>query len=330
MVGEDSSKFTNSGGLNKNINHITLGMSMPKSLGQIHTANISQTVSAAGNKVLVDLPGILTNQLQHMVRQGQYFKIVGIDMTCQDLVGVQGEVAVSGVLRYYAPTKGRCEAYKAAYRAVRRGMSNQGINVRGNKHYDFRVPIVLPSTTLNGAINSFKNEATIDGTAGLTLDDSAASAKNRVFSNYNGNIQPAQTAGVAFSSGFGPAGFTVAGTDFVLNEGEYYEGSSVPFAEIQREEIPFAISFGQDAAQGLSSTMTMQWRPDPALYLAVLTGQFEVEILDINDSVPGTSVNLEMAFHVAGWKSIMGSGKRRSSKRASSKTTTTTKKVMKK
>ena len=291
---------------------------MAKSLGQIHTANLSVNVNTVGDKALVDLPGILTNQLQHMVRQGQFFKVVGIDMTCADLVGAQGEVAVSGVIRYYAPTQGRCAAYKNAYRAVREGMKLQGINVRGNKHYDFRVPMSIPSVYVNGT--DFKNQATIDGTNSLTLDDSAASPTDEVFTVYNSNIQPAQTSAVAFGTGFGLPGAAGTTTDFVLNEGEYYEGSSTPFAEVVREEIPFAISFGQDAAQGLSNTMTMQWRPDPALYLAVLTGQFEIDIMDINDSVPGTSIQLEVAVHVAGWKSIMGSrsksGRRRSKRRS--------------
>lgn len=292
---------------------------MAKSLGQIHTANISQLVNTAGDKVLVDLPGILTNQLQTMVRQGQYFKVVGIDMTCQDLVGPTGEVAVSGVLRYYAPTRGRCAAYKNAYHAVRRAMKLQGINIRGNEHYDFRVPIGLTSGFTNGA--TFLNQATFDGTNMLTLDDTAASVTDEVFTVYNSNIQPAQSTAVAFSSGFGAPGSTGAATDFVLNEGEYHEGSRVPFAHISKEAIPFSISFGSDPAQGVSSTMSMQWRPDPALYLAVLTGQFEIEIEDINDSVPGTAITLEIAVHVAGWKSIMGSGKkrRRSSRKSSSK-----------
>lgn len=288
---------------------------MAKQLGQIHTVNISETVNTGGDKILVDLPGILTNQLQHMVRQGQFFKVVGIDMTCADLTGVQGEVAVSGVIRYYAPTQGRCAAYKNAFKAVKSGMALQGINMRGNRHYDFRVPMGLTTGYVNGT--DFKNQATIDGSNMLTLDDSAGSTTDEVFTVWNSNVQPEQGAtGVAFSSGFGLPG-AAAITDFVLNEGKYYEGSSTPFAELEKEEIPFAISFGQDVAQGLSNVMTMQWRPDPALYLAVLTGQFEIDVMDINDSVPGTSVSLEIAVHVAGWKSIMGS--RRSSGRRRSK-----------
>lgn len=286
---------------------MVLQRTMPKSLGQIHTVNYNETVAAVGNTVLMDLPGQLTNQLQRMVRQGQFFKVVGIDMTCRDLVGAQGEVAVSGVLRYYAPTEGRCNAYKNAYRAVRKGMELQGINIRGNQHYDFRVPMGDTSGYTNGA--DFLNQATIDGTNQLTLDATAAAANDEVFSVYNENIQPAQTAAVGFSEGFGLPGILV-GTDFVVNPGEYHEGSTVPFAELTKEEIPFSISFGTDSVAGTSSTMMFQWRPDPALYLAVLTGQFELVVEDLNDSVPGTSVNLEIAVHVSGWKSIMGSKKK--------------------
>ncbi len=256
-----------------------------------------------------------------MVRQGQYFKVVGIDMTCRDLVGTQGEVAVSGVLNYYAPTEGRCNAYKNAYHAVRKGMQLQGINIRGNQHYDFRVPLGATTGFLNGA--NFLNQATIDGTNQLTLDTSAASATDEVFTVYNANIQPAQTAVVNFNEGFGLPGAAGTTTDFVLNEGEYHEGSRIPFAELDKEQIPFSISFGTDSTPGAatSSVMMFQWRPDPALYLAVLTGQFEIEIDDINDSIPGTSVNLEIAVHVSGWKSIMGSKNKKSRRRSSRKKT---------
>lgn len=292
---------------------------MAKELGQIHTVNYNETVAAAGDKVLVDLPGQLTNQLQRMVRQGHYFKVVGIDMTCRDLVGTQGEVAVSGVLNYYAPTEGRCNAYKNAYRAVRKGMQLQGINIRGNQHYDFRVPLGVTTGYTNGA--DFLNQATIDGTNQLTLDDTAASVTDEVFTVYNANIQPAQTATVNFNEGFGLPGAAGTTTDFVLNEGEYHEGSRIAFAELTKEQIPFSISFGTDSTPGAatSSVMMFQWRPDPALYLAVLTGQFEIEIDDINDSIPGTSVNLEIAVHVSGWKSIMGSKNKKSRRRTSSK-----------
>ena len=53
---------------------------MPKSLGQIHTVNFSKTVNASGDIKNCDISGELTSQLSKMVRQGQNFKVVGIDM----------------------------------------------------------------------------------------------------------------------------------------------------------------------------------------------------------------------------------------------------------
>ena len=298
---------------------------MAKSLGQIHTVNyeLSAPGVPAGESFLVDLPGQLTSQLQTMVRQGNYFKVVGIDMSLRNIAGapVLEPQSVSGKIKYYAPTRGRCEAYKAAYRAVRRGMELQGINVRGNRHYDFRVPITLPSGTANGT--EFLNAATIDGSNNLTLDASATSATDEVFTVYNSNIQPEQTAGVDFSTGFGvPGGALGAGitpTDFVLNEGEYYEGSMIRVASLEYESIPFQLSYGTSAAADTSTAFELEWRPDPALYLAVLTGQFVVEIESSSSATQ--SLLIDMAVHVSGWKSIMGNpDKKRRSRKSSKKT----------
>ncbi len=55
---------------------------MAKSLGQIHTANFFRsTIATSGTVVNCDLPGALTEQLQNLVRAGNYFKVVGIDMS---------------------------------------------------------------------------------------------------------------------------------------------------------------------------------------------------------------------------------------------------------
>ncbi len=282
---------------------------MPKSLGMIHSVNVTETVSNVGDKILIDLPGQLTNQLQRMVRAGQYFKVVGIDIGLTDVAGPASTIMVEGSLNYYAPTVGRCNALKNAYKAVMKGMKLQGINVRGNRQYDFRVPIGLTTNYVNGA--TYLNQATIDGTNMLVLDATAASATDEVFSVYNANIQPSQTAVVNFNEGFGLPGAPGAPTDFVLNEGEYYEGSLIPAAELEKEEIPFQVSFGDDGTT--SSVTNFNWRPDPALYLAVLTGQFELEVNTIMDFAGGNFATLEVAVHVSGWKSIMGShnGRRR-------------------
>ena len=285
---------------------------MAKSLGQIHTVNTGQTGVSTGQSYLVDLPGELSSQLQTMVRQGQYFKVVGIDAIANDVSGGQATPAViNGELRYYAPTRGRCEAYKTAYRAVRKGMELQGINVRGNRNYDFRVPAkdLDVANYVNHA--SFLNAATIDGTNGLALV--SATTNDSVFGVYNANIQPSQTATVNFSEGFGLPGAAGTTTDFVMNEGEIFDPSLTRSASTQLEAIPFTMAYNPQ-----NNVYEFMWRPDPALYLAVMCGFFEIHL----EQVEGTpTVDIQFAFHVSGWKSIMGNPdkKRRSSKKRSSR-----------
>lgn len=300
--------------------------SMPKSLGMIHTVNYSLgDTGGAGltptSQFGIDLPGQLTNQLQRMVRACQYFKVVGIDLTLNNIAGtIPLDVCnVTGVLQYYAPTRGRCEALKNAYRAVMNAMKIQGIKPRNNRHYDFRVPITDPSALINGA--DFLNAATFDGTNLLTMDVSASAVNDEIMTVYNKTIQPQQASTVVdFATGFGVPGQTgLTPTDFVLQEGEFYEASLVHTAETTLEEIPFSLSYGIDSTTNTAFVHDMEWRPDPALYLAVLTGQFIVKIVGM--ASPATDMRINAAFHVSGWKSVLGSGKkrRRSKKRRSSK-----------
>jgi hypothetical protein len=299
---------------------------MAKQLGMIHTVNYELGPNLAeGQKYLIDLPGQLTNQLQRMVRAAGYFKVVGIDMVLRNITGsaVDQPEPVAGTLSYYAPTRGRCEALKTAYQAVRKAMKEQGINIRGNRQYDFRVPMVDRASVVNGA--DFLNAATYDGTNDLTLN---GAVNDGVFAVYNENIQPEQGAvATTFSSGFGIAGLTVTATDFVNNEGSYYEGSLVHAAELDTEDIPFVVSYGFDGTSGTSAAIGMEWRPDPALYLAILTGQLLVTL----DVVPTGSMAdyvLDTAVHVSGWKSVVSERrhKKSSSKKARSHGKTKSKK----
>ena len=94
---------------------------MAKSLGMIHTVNHRLTLSnnplpglpANQDGTTVDLSGLLTRQLQRMCRQGNYYKLVGIDMTIDpgNLL-TQGDPGgiISGQLNYFQPTAGRCAA----------------------------------------------------------------------------------------------------------------------------------------------------------------------------------------------------------------------------
>ncbi|AXH78730.1 MAG: hypothetical protein [Circular genetic element sp.] len=267
---------------------------MAKSLGQIHTCNFkSINVNTAGYAGSFDLPGTLTSQLSRMVRAGNMFKVVGIDLTLDNFPAATTQGSVSGVLRYYAPTRGRCAAFRGAFKAMADQMKIQGISMRDNAMYDFTVP-VSQLTTFH------RNQATLDGVTGLALNHSTTAAS--IFDVHNQNTQPIYTgtAGDLFNGGFNTLLQSGAGTDFVLNDTVPFEGNS-NFADLEPEEIPFVLSWDSTGTQSLS---TYQWRPDPALYLAIMCGQLEVIVEQT--TVPSASLQLNAAVMVSGWKSIMG------------------------
>lgn len=284
-----------------------------KELGMLHSVNFSQNLTDGVSETYNhDIAGQLTEQLQRMIRQGNYFKIAGIDMG----LSVAGSsltdnlaATVTGNLRYYAPTRGRCEAYRGAFKAMAEAMKVQGISMRDNKFYDFRVP--LRDTSLYANAIPFANGATFNGVDEIAMNKTAP---NGVFSVHNESVQPVQTS-ATFSEGFGV--FGSAGNSWVLNPAtQGYEGNHM-IADDEFEEIPFQISVDQGSTQGNSSTLTWQWRPDPALYLAILAGQFELEVNDVQIEGAGGAVALMVTYSVAGWKSIMGNpDKKRRSRRS--------------
>ncbi len=297
---------------------------MPKSLGQIHTVNHESVITSAGSKDQIDLSGELSKQLQHHVRQGNYFKVVGIDMNLTENGGNQGGVQMTGFLDYYIPTRGRCEAYRGAFAAMRTAMKNQGIPMSRNSAYDFRV-----NSTKETFVNSLKNAATLDGTNTLHLEESGT--PQSVFEVHNNSLDPLQTGTPTFSSGFNTLGTQGAPTDFVLNEGDIGFTGNTNFASSEFESIPFQLSYTPSSTD---ISVSLQWRPDPALYIAVMCGLFRIRVDELDYDGDADQAKLTIAVHVAGWKSIMGSpdaNKRRSKKAAkpSMKSTTTTTTVRK-
>lgn len=288
-----------------------------KELGQIHTVNTKLQLPAGDGGTGfalgdIDLPAELSQQLQQMVRQGNFFKVVGIDISI-DLDAVNDrDVYLQGFLRYYAPTRGRCAAYRGAFKAMADQMKNQGISMRDNHLYDFRAPIneIYAST--------FRNQATLDGVAGLALNNANATAS--IFGVHNASVQPKSTNPTAdiFAEGFSTL-LSPAGTDFVLNDTRLYSGNEM-IANEQYEEIPFQLEMS--SVHNNSVTATFQWRPDPALYLAVMCGQFQVYLEDyrVDPQVITQLPQLNVAVMVSGWRSIMGNpDKKKKSRRRSKK-----------
>jgi len=288
---------------------------MAKSLGQIHTVNTVQTFSAVNQKQNIDLPGQLTEQLNRMVRAGTFHKVVGIDMTVNPTAvspGFGGQI--SGRIRYFAPTRGRCAAFRHAFKATAEQMKTQGVSMRDNKLYDFRALL-----NDQGVLNTVPNISTLDGVTALGLRSSVAGAS--IFGVYNSGIQPVTTGGDLFTAGFDTLLQGSGGTDFVLNDAQPYTGNPLS-ASLEYEEIPFACAYEPSTVGSSAETVTFQWRPDPALYLAVLCGQFQIVIDEINLVGGATGLALNVNTMVSGWKSIMGNPDkkpRRRSKKMSGK-----------
>jgi hypothetical protein len=282
-----------------------------KELGQIHTLNYYIQSKVTGTHEL-DISGELSKQLQRLIRQGNFFKIVGIDLTAAEFGGKGGGLSMNGYLRYYAPTRGRCSAYRKAFEAMRTAMNLQGINMKDNEQYDFRVLFNNEATT------PFVNIASLDGTNPLMLYDgtetpSSPSFKG-LFNVHNRGVKPAETEGTTpdFSAGFNTMGVQTTPTDFVLNDGVIWSGNE-EWADAAYETIPFQLAYSPDSDD---TAFTIQWRPDPALYLAVMTGMIQVNVEEVSFNGDADEYEFSIAVHCSGWKSIMGNPdkKKRSSR----------------
>lgn len=284
---------------------------MAKSLGQIHSVNISKNIPG-GTAVTthdLDISGQLTDQLNRIVRAGNFFKLVGIDMTLDSFPSTSGHGSLSGRILYYAPTRGRCAAFRGAFKAMANSMKLQGLTMRDNPMYDFTVPLNELNTT-------HPNQASLDGFNGLALNHAVTTQS--IFGVHNANVQPQYTgsAGDLFTGGF--ATVQNPGTpaiDFVLNDAVPFEGNS-NVASTEYEAIPFSISWD---GVGTEPAVNFQWRPDPALYIAILCGQMQIVI---DEKTTNDSLVLNLNLMVSGWKSIMGSPDkkpRRSKKRSGKK-----------
>ena len=131
-------------------------------------------------------------------------------------------------------------------------------------------------------------------------------APNGVFQVHNAGVLPAidPLIGATFNEGFNV--FGSGGNDFVLNENQQgFKGVEGAIAEEEFERIEFQVSVDEDGTTG--GNLQFLWRPDPALYLAVMTGMFEITLESVEVSpAAATELDLETSIMVAGWKSIMG------------------------
>ena len=298
---------------------------MPKSLGQIHTTkfNYERNANVAigeSDAFLCDNSAKLSTQFNRNIRMMSTYKWVGADLVVQlpetvNLSGTQSlTVTVKGRMRYFAPTKGRCQALRDAYQQLRAQAKIQGVDLSKNRQFDFRVtprPVSnypcnvdnagLPTPTPNN--EDIFNTSTLDGTNALCMVEGAAGVS--VFEQYNTGVRPTDNT-VAFNAGLTTqAQSGVTQTDFVVNEGLIQTGNP-NIADVEFEEIPFELAFDPTARR----VYTLQWRPDPALYVSVLGGFVEIVLDEVQADGATTGFALEglemdVSMHWAGWKSIV-------------------------
>ncbi len=280
---------------------------MRKELGQIHVVNFTKTIDSNDSATLhqtLDISGQLTGQLNKNIRQAQIFKICGIDIATTT-VGTVGGGQISGEFRYLAPTHGRCKAYKAAYTAMRRAMKLQGIKPSVNNQYDFRVGLDDGALTIGADGNTIPNQATLDSSNPLFMTSRVDSAS--VLRVYNESVFPRGNVGDIFPTGFNTMGVQNSPTDFVLGDTLLWAGNTNSASE-EYESIPFTLSWTPDTTD---IAVSVDWRPDPALYLAVLTGQFDLVVDEINVDGGAEELELNIAVSIAGWKSVVSSPRKR-------------------
>lgn len=297
---------------------------MAKSLGQIHTVNWTlQDIKAASdpsgtpsNIGLLDLGSRLTDQLQTMVRTTNIFKVVGIDMTLEDYdASVDGGGQISGRLEYYAPTRGRCLALKNGWEFQRDLLKASGIPYGKNSNYDFKPQLMgeqVPYTGIIGAEVGGANPLTSDvPNLAYSPDPSGnpisfclakgGTTNQNIFDTWNASLNPSgMNPADVFDSGF----TTPDGTnnqDFVLFDDELITRPRL-YADDSIQWIPFQMSWTPSSTD---VSVSFNWRPDPALYLSILTGQFNLYIEELDLDGGADALTLRIAMHVAGWKSAI-------------------------
>ena len=264
-----------------------------KELGQIHTVNHNFVFNDDSDLGQIDLSGLLTAQLQNMIRQGQYFKMVGIDMTLTDFA-TPGDTGgqVSGFIDYFAPTRGRCEAYREAFAALRQAMKLQGIDMRDNKLFDFRS--TFGDNAMYATSQQMLNVTTLDSGNPLSLIEPAEQSSG-IFAVHNSNVQPltAVTGASTFATGYNTMGVQATATNFVLNEGDNGYYANHDYADLDYESIPFQLTYTPGSTD---VSVSFSWRPDPALYIAVMAGLLQVRIDEVE--LDGASaLQLDIAVH---------------------------------
>lgn len=302
--------------------------------GMIHTLSYNWGNVDQGEYGYFDLSKQLTQKLQKMVRQGSIFKIVGIDIAVLPDDGAEGEGGVAGVLRYFTPTKGRCDAWRHAFLATQKWRKIQGVS--GNYNYDFRLgfdaaPFASGKMQFGGPVSNQAwleyyadddTEATYQGL--FLLNSASANSQQSIFDVYNLGLEMNDGAtSPSFGQGWTPYSpfqsvDEKVDMDFVKNEEALLvtNPNGPQYASLTPEYIGFQVSWSADGGidiGGGKSTLPFQWRPVSNEYLPMLCGLSEIQITDtVQESANQTLI---ITFYVSGWSPILRRRRRKKKSR---------------
>jgi len=304
--------------------------------GMIHTISYNWNAVEQGSYGIFDFSQYLTETLQQMVRQGSIFKLVGMDISCLPDDGSEGEGGCAGVLRFFQPTLGRCQAWRSAFYAVQKWRKAQGVPY--NYNYDFRLGFdsaaeadskdAFGYPTPNQAwLEYYADDASSESPQGLYLVNSKAASSNQsIFDVHNLGIdindgEEAPSFGQGWTP-YSPYNSTdeKIDMDFVKHETASLvlnPAGKAKYAQIRSETIGFNVSWTMDGGSTISggkNTPVFQWRPVAAEYLPVMCGLMEAQITDTVQE--DDNQTLLLTFYVAGWTPLVRrkKGRRKSRK----------------
>lgn len=307
--------------------------------GMLHTLSYGVGFDADlgnGEVAILDLSAELTRKMQRMVRQGQIFKLVGIDMAMQDKTDNEDGQA-TGYFQYMLPTKGRCDAWRTAFFAVQKWRKIQGIPA--NYNYDFRIGFNdvyndptgyslqtrrAPFGTGDDAGQTIPNQAFLEIASngdgqGLCMISPTANSATSIFDVHNLGIEYNDGA-TAPSFGYGWTPYfptsNVQDMDFVINEHALLvtNPKGPQYASLIPDTIPWSVAYADKSTDG--AVQTWKWRPVTGEYVPIMLGLLELHVDDVSNA---DKMSIIINIHLAGWKPILQRKKRRKSRRRKSR-----------
>ena len=311
--------------------------------GMLHTVHLSMDNPRQDRFGLVDMSAQLTRKLQKMVRQGAIFKLVGIDGNLRvnlDDVTTFPQSSYAGLFFYISPTKGRCDAWRHAFKSVQKWRSLQG--VAPNYNYDFRVGLDAKQEiefTLQFGDSPISNQAWLERTEDVANSEQGLFLKNSYAADSYQSIFDVWNMGIEMNDGgsdptFGqgwtpyiedPTGTRNVPMDFVKNEqADLVTNPRGPsYASLEWDTIPWQLSFSKfDDTAGLMQpanvSATYQWRPVANEYVPVMCGLMMCGITAVSEGgATDSDGKLDFTFHIKGWNPIIK--RRRKSRRRGKK-----------